>query len=101
MSIYEGALGVQLTYVVKDENDVALDISEATELKFSIRKPDGTLLEVVPEFETDGTNGVLIYITTLATEMTPAGVYKVQPSFKLGLFDGSAEPGYFTVGRNV
>ena len=74
--------GTELRITVKDE-DVAVDISTATDTEFLIRKPDGTLLTVAADFFTDGTDGVLTY-TTVEGDTDIVGLYKFQARIELG-----------------
>ena len=98
--IYEGAVGIEILYTVKKSDGTPENISAATNRQFNVTKPDGGKYSVVANFKTDGTNGVLTYTTTQASELTPAGPYWVQPSFTLGLFNGRATPALFYVSRN-
>lgn len=74
--------GTELRITVK-EDDVAVDISAATNTEFLIRKPDGTLLTVAADFYTDGTDGILTY-TTVEGDTDIVGIYKFQARITLG-----------------
>lgn len=74
--------GTEIRITVK-ENDVAIDISSSSITEFLIRKPDGTLLTVNADFYTDGTDGVLTYIT-VDGDTDIAGTYKFQARITMG-----------------
>lgn len=65
--IFKDAYGYRLRGTVEewDEDDdvwAPIDISSFTTKEFKIKKPDGTLVTIPADFETDGEDGVLIYI---------------------------------------
>jgi hypothetical protein len=74
--------GTELRITVKDDG-VIVDLSSASSLEFLIRKPDGSLLTVVADLFTDGTDGILTY-TTVSGDTDIAGLYKIQAKVTIG-----------------
>jgi hypothetical protein len=63
------------------EDDVAVNISAATEKVIRLAKPDGTVTEYTASFTTDGTDG-LIQSTVASGVLDQAGIWKVQGRVK-------------------
>lgn len=59
------------------ENNVALDISAATDQKILFRKPDGTVLTKTAAFTTDGTDGKIEY-QSQAGDIDVKGTWEIQ-----------------------
>lgn len=74
--IHVDDLGTKFIVTVKD-GDSVIDVSGATTKNIIFKKPSGTKVTAAASFETDGTNGVISYITT-GTELDEAGTYKIQ-----------------------
>lgn len=89
--IHENDIGTKLSIKVTDDGSI-VDISVATTLIILVRKPNGDILTVAGELETDGTDGIMYYITTPG-DIDEAGNYKIQGKVTLpnGIF-------YTTVG---
>lgn len=79
------------------ENGAALDISAATSLSVKVERPDGTSFTKTPTFVTDGSNGKVQWLTTLAGDLSLEGVYHDQVSFTLSGWTGKIEKGTFQV----
>ena len=60
--IREGDVGTVLEVEVR-EDDVALDVSDATTKQILLRKPDGTTVAKTATFSSDGTDGRIRYVT--------------------------------------
>src|SRR4051812_13975148 len=60
--IHVGDLGTQILITLND-CDVAVDLSSATVKEMIFMKPDCTHVTVVADFYTDGTDGILSYVT--------------------------------------
>ena len=84
--LHVGDIGVQVKLTILDDNDTdsVVDLSSATSLDISIRKPDGTLLSVVGSLYTDGTDGI-IYYTIVLGDLDQPGVYKIQATISIGV----------------
>lgn len=74
--IHENDIGTKLLIKVVDDGQV-VDLSVATTLVIFIRKPNGTVLTLPAELETDGEDGLMYYIT-VAGDIDEAGSYKIQ-----------------------
>ena len=86
--IYVGDIGVEIIYYCVDEDGNGEDISAATVLRLKYRKPDKTTGYWTAVLE--GTQG-LKFTTTLATDLSKAGRYQIQPYLELPGFKGHAE----------
>ena len=92
-----GDVGSQLVVVVVDQDDVVVDISGATQKTIYITKPDGTVLTKTASFDTDGTDGALLY-STLAGDFSVKGTYRIQGYVAgAGVFTGSTRESTFLV----
>jgi hypothetical protein len=65
--IFKEAYGYRLRGTVEEWNEsagawAAIDISSFTTKQFKIKKPDGVTVTIPADFETDGTDGVLVYV---------------------------------------
>ena len=74
--------GTELRITVTDDGEI-VDLSSASLMEFLIRKPDSSLLTVSVDFYTDGTDGILKYLTTSGDTDIP-GLYKIQARVSLG-----------------
>ena len=96
-----GAVGVAIEYTVK-ENGVAVDISAATNLKLRLQKPRGrTTTEYTAAFKTNGSDGVLRYVTASAGDLDRAGMWGAQANFTLSGFNGPLAKAWFYVEPNL
>ena len=102
-----GAVGVSLEYTVLaiDPLDGLLkpvNISGATNLKIRLYQPTGKkCLEYAAEFKTDGTDGIVRYLTVNATDLERSGMWLMQPSLTLGTFSGLLQKAHFYVEPNL
>jgi len=82
--IFEDAYGYQLKATVTEWNETsgiweASDISSFTTKQFRIKKPDGSFQTVGADFETDGTDGILVKTVTSAMKLlNQVGWYNMQ-----------------------
>lgn len=77
-----GDIGTQLIMTVKEEG-VAVDISTATQLILYMRKPNGVTYTLTPSFYTDGTDGIIKYLT-VDGDLNAPGTYKLQAKIVIG-----------------
>lgn len=56
---------------------VARNIAAATQLRIYLTKPDGTTLTKTAVFDTDGTDGLMKYVT-IAGDLSVKGTWKIQ-----------------------
>jgi hypothetical protein len=74
--IHENDIGTKLLIKVTDDGKI-VNLENATTLVILVKKPDGTLLTLPAELETDGKDGKMYYIT-VAGDIDVAGNYKIQ-----------------------
>lgn len=72
-----GDTGTSLRILFEDENEAVLDISAASTKEMLLKKPDGTLITLTGIFVTDGTDGLIEFITLSGTFNIP-GRWKIQ-----------------------
>jgi hypothetical protein len=102
MSLQEGTIGAVIEYTVFEDDGVTpKNISSASQKTLVFRKPNKTVVQVPAAFKTDGTDGVLRYVTTQESELTPGGAYKVQADLIMPAFDGRTSPALFIVMKNL
>jgi hypothetical protein len=61
--IHVGDYGDQIVVTVVDPDGVAIDISDADVFEMYLEDPDRTVYKKTPIFATNGSDGVLVYIT--------------------------------------
>jgi hypothetical protein len=101
MSIQAGTIGADIQYTVLDDDGAPKDISLATVKKLVFRKPDAEEWIVTADFLTDGTNGILRYLTMTALDLSPPGNYRVQADLTMPGFTGRTGVDLFSVSKNV
>jgi hypothetical protein len=71
--IFEHDIGThfqgEITNLVNGQNPAPFDISAATQKLIIFKKPDGTEVEYPGTFVTDGTDGLVEYITSTASDL--------------------------------
>lgn len=92
-----GDVGTAIVILVT-ENDEVLDISEATDMSFIFKKPNGTPVTKVAAFETDGTDGALVYYIEDDDFLTE-GRWQVQAVLTIGDWTGRTEKTTFKVNQ--
>ena len=75
--IHVGDVGTSFRAVIKDENDEIVDVSGATTKTITFKKPDGTLLVKDAELYTDGTDGIIEYISE-ENDLDDCGNWRLQ-----------------------
>jgi len=102
MSIQEGSIGIIIEYTVFEDDGVTpKNISSATTHNLVLKKPDQSVVNHAAIFSTDGTDGKIRFTTTLATDLTPAGAYRIQADLTMPGFDGRTGSDVFHVERNL
>lgn len=89
-------IGTRILITIKEGN-AEVDISSATIMEFIFKKKDGTILTVDADFETDGTDGVLEYIT-VEGDINQVGKWSVQPYIEMPNWQGHTQKIDFKVG---
>ena len=82
------------------EDDVAVDISAATNITMYLRPPSLTTKTVVGEFVTDGTDGLIKY-TTIADDLDEEGPWDIQGKITLPAWIGHTSLVAFIVYPNL
>lgn len=68
--------------IIDDDGDV-VDISTASVKRFDFNKPDRTTMSKTASFYTDGTDGILTYITS-TDEINQLGIWEIQAYLEIG-----------------
>ena len=97
--IHVSDIGTILQVTFKEDN-VVVDISSASVKTFVIQRPDGTQLTPVGVFSTDGTDGILNYVTVNG-DLNQAGEYQIQGVLTLTAWTGKSSIGKFQVKENL
>jgi len=100
MSAQENQIGAYIRYQVLDEQDQPKDISGANTKELILRKPNGSVLTTPAGFMTNGSDGILQYIT-VDGDLIPPGVYQIQAHLIMPGFNGKTEIRLFDVLKNV
>ena len=88
--------GTRFLITIKEGSD-PVDISSATIKELKFKRKDGTGFTVDAGFDTDGTDGVLEYIT-LPDEINQIGKWSVQPYIEMPNWSGHTAKVDFRVG---
>ena len=79
-----------------DSIEQAKDVSAATTLTFLIKKPDEVVISVTASFNTDGTDGKLIY-AFVTGDLPLEGLYEVQIALVTPTWSDKSTSYFFTV----
>ncbi len=74
--VHLGDIGTKLILEVQEDGS-ALDISSATTMKIRLEKQSGVVVEFTAVFATDGTDGLMQYVTE-SGDLDEAGVWTIQ-----------------------
>jgi hypothetical protein len=97
--IHEGDIGTIFEVTLQD-GDAIVDISAASEMYILFEKADGTTLTKTAVHKTDGTDGILQYVTIL-DDLTPVGNWKVQAHVVLPTGSWKSDISKFKVYANL
>lgn len=86
MAITKDSVGIVLTVKFWDDDGTARDISGADTISIVLTKPDGTKVEEVASFVTDGTDGEAQY-TLKAGDVDQSGIYEKGARYQEGTAD--------------
>ena len=101
-SIYEihvGDIGTAFEVTLKDCDGV-VDISTATSKELIFRKPDKTVVVKIAVFKTDGTDGIIQYLTIL-DDLDLKGAWSIQAKVTLPTGTWSSDIQKFKVYANL
>jgi len=102
----ENMVGLPIVYQVNtDQVDgnggpVPRNISAFTTKELIFRKPNGVKVTKTATFFTDGTDGLLL-VTSIAGDLAPYGVFRVQAHLSNASLDETTEVDLFSIARNV
>lgn len=82
--IHVGDTGTVFRVTIYDQDNVVRDISTYTTKQLIFRKPDGTILTKTADFYTDGTDGIIQWTTTSASDLDLDGTWKLQAKVASG-----------------
>lgn len=87
-NIFSTDTNVELDYTIQNASGVAVDVSAATQKKFEIVSPDGTLNTYDAGFVTDGSDGKLKYVVSSFGQV---GIWKYRAYVQIagGLYHGT------------
>ena len=98
--IQQNDTGTIIRVTVKDCNDVAIDISAATDLSIIFKKPSGTTITATGSLYTDGTDGIITY-TVASGLLDEIGTWKIQASYESPNGSWKSDFKSFKVHRNL
>ena len=81
--IHINDIGTAFRVTVKDESDTVVDISTASSLRIFFAKPDGTTETKTASHYTDGTDGIMEYITQ-SGDLDIVGSWSLQGVVSIG-----------------
>ena len=73
--IFVGDIGTRFRAIVKDRDDVPVDISDAFVKNIEFTDPSGTVVSVAGSFTTNGEDGKLEYIVVTGDFLDTAGTW--------------------------
>ena len=97
--IHVDDIGTSIEGTIKRDG-VIVDISTASVKNIIITRPDSTKTTYAGVFKTDGTDGILTYITVLGDLPIP-GEYQLQAELTLTTWSGKSSIGKFDVVGNL
>jgi hypothetical protein len=97
--IHVNDVGTQFRLTIKDDGEI-VDISSVTEKIIHFRKPNGTCVEKEASFLTDGTDGILTYLSQDG-DLDMAGKWKIQAFVDFGSTEFYSNIDSFKVYRNL
>ena len=101
-SVYEihvGDIGTAFEVTLKD-CDVVVDVSTASVKQIIFKKPDKTVVTKTAVFKTDGTDGIIQYITIL-DDLDMKGTWYIQAKVSLPTGTWSSDKSKFKVYDNL
>ncbi len=95
-----GDTGTVFRLTIVDDVEDIVNISSATTMEVRFRKPDGTSIDRDGVFETDGSDGVMQYVTT-PTDLDVPGKWHIQAHIVTPLGEWRSEIETFWVKENL
>ena len=91
--------GTTFKITVEDDGSV-VDVSASTDKRIYFRKPDGTIINRVAGFFTDGTDGIISYVAS-SGHLDATGRWQLQGFVKLGTESFQTDYSSFMVKANL
>lgn len=98
--IHKGDIGTQFKVTVKNQAGTVVDLSGMTTKQILFKKPSGTILTKTASFLTDGSDGILVYVT-VEGDISEAGEWFLQAYYTDGTSARYTDITLFTVHRNL
>ncbi len=97
--VFVGDIGTSFRATIK-EDDTAVDISTATTKQLIFEKPDGTIITRTASFVTDGTDGVIEYLS-IAGDLDIGGDWRIQAYIIMSGWTGRTDIVEFKIYDNL
>lgn len=97
--IHVGDIGTIFRVTIKDDG-VTVDVSSVDSKLIYLQKPDGTTLAKTASYYTDGTDGIIQYVTE-SGDLDQAGTWQIQAKIDFGTDIFSTDIQKFKVVRNL
>ena len=102
----KGSIGAHLQVFIPEEDNpntsVPEDLSGLDVMNIEVRSPSGTIKTFAASFVTDGTDGLIEYVTVADTDLDEVGTWKIQAFIGwTGGFNGYVDYGSFAVKKNL
>ncbi len=91
--------GTTFKVTIKDDG-VLVDVSSSVDKRIYFRKPDGTIVNRVAGFFTDGTDGIISYVAA-SGHLDSTGRWQIQGFVKLGTETFNTDYSSFMVKANL
>lgn len=98
--IHLGDIGTAFRLTILDCSGTPVDISAASAMEVIFRKPDSTVVVQTGVFYTDGTDGIVQYVT-IANDLDQTGTWKIQAEVTLPTGTWSSNVETFKVYKNL
>ena len=98
--IHQNDIGTEFQVTILDNDDNALDISDATALAIVLKGPDGTSSSKTATFVNTGTDGLITY-TAVSGDLGLIGTWKIQGIVTVGTNIWYSNIESFKVHRNL
>ena len=95
-----GDIGTAFRLTIVDEVEDVVNISAATTLEIRFNKPDGTSVDQAAAFRTDGTDGVIEYVT-VSGDLDMPGKWQIQAYIVTPVGEWRSEVEVFWVKENL
>lgn len=97
--IHVGDIGTIFRVTIKDDG-VVVNVSSVDSKVIYLQKPDGTTLTKTASYYTDGTDGIIQYVTE-SGDLDQAGTWQIQAKIDFGTDVFSTDIQKFKVIRNL